>query len=140
LLVALWLGYRYILAAVFLMAAVTKLANLNGFKEELLRSEISDNLAFIITAILPWLEMTCGMCLALGFAVREAALLLAVLLAAFLCYSITHLGPKDCGCFLFPVRGPEWIWWPPIRDALLLVCALGACLRVPTRGQDARMA
>src|SRR5438270_1320942 len=65
---------RYILAAVFLMAAVTKIANLRGFAYQLdLHSGLPEDLSVVIAAVLPWLELTCGLCLALGRAVREAA-------------------------------------------------------------------
>ena len=79
--------------------------------------------------LLPWLELTCGVCLALGQAVREAALLSAVLLVGLLAYALTHLGQPDCHCFLFPGSEPEWMWWPPVRNGLLLLCALRTCWR-----------
>src|SRR6516165_132373 len=94
---------RYILAAVFLMAALTKITDLSRFADEMvLHSGMPYYPAVAIAAILPWLELTCGLCLAAGYAVREAALILLLLLLGFLCYSVTHLGQPDCHCFLFP--------------------------------------
>jgi uncharacterized membrane protein YphA (DoxX/SURF4 family) len=125
LLVLLCLSCRYVLAAVFLMSAVTKLADLRGFSDQLvLRSGLPFELSIKVAAILPWLELTCGLCLALGRAVREAALLLSILLAALLVYALTHLGAYDCRCFLFPGREPERPWWIPARNAVLLLCAI----------------
>jgi uncharacterized membrane protein YphA (DoxX/SURF4 family) len=119
------LGCRYLLAIVFLAAAVTKLADLSGFTDRVvLHSGLPYHPALVIAAVLPWLELTCGACLALGQAVREAALLLAILLALLLVYALTHLGQSDCGCFLFPGREPQWTWWAPARNALLLLCAV----------------
>src|SRR5262249_50768217 len=119
------LGCRYVLAAVFLMAAITKITDLSGFTDEMvLHSGLPYYPALALAAILPWLELTCGVCLALGYAVREAASILVLLLLALLCYSLTHLGQTDCHCFLFPTRTPEWMWWPTIRNSLLLACAL----------------
>jgi uncharacterized membrane protein YphA (DoxX/SURF4 family) len=118
-------GCRYLLAFVFLAAAVTKLTDLSGFTDRVvLHSGLPYHASLVVAAVLPWLELTCGVCLALGYAVREAALLLAVLLVALLVYALTHLGPTDCGCFLFPGREPQWTWWAPARNALLLLCAI----------------
>jgi putative oxidoreductase len=134
------LGCRYVLAAVFLMAAVTKITDLSGFADEIvLHSDLAYYPATVVAAVLPWLELTCGVCLALGVAVREAALILSVLLLALLCYAVTHLGQADCHCFLFPTRTQESIWWPPLRNGLLLFCALWTCRRVPMRAKNARM-
>jgi putative oxidoreductase len=131
---------RYVVAAVFLMAAVTKIADLSRFADEVvLHSGLPYYPAMLVAASLPWLELTCGVCLAVGPAVREAALILSILSLALLCYALTHLGQSDCHCFLFPTRAPELIWWPPVRNALLLMCALWTCRRIPLRAQHAWM-
>jgi hypothetical protein len=64
--------------------------------------------------------------LALGVAIREAAVLIAILLMTFLVYSLLHLHEADCECFLFPVAMPTFAssWWPPMRDLLLLVISV----------------
>lgn len=119
------LGCQYVLAAVFLMAAITKITDLPGFADQLLlHSGLPSAMACFVAAFLPWLELTCGACLALGCARREAAVLLAILLAGLLVYSLTHLGPEDCGCFLFPVPMEHLTWWPPVRNGLLLLGAI----------------
>src|SRR5258708_4499747 len=72
---------RFVLAAVFLMAAVTKLSNLPGFQSQfLVHSPLPEWPALLIAHWLPWLELTCGVCLGIGVAVREAALCIVVLL------------------------------------------------------------
>jgi len=113
---------RYVLAAVFLAAAVTKITDLAGFTNRLVWSELP--FARIVAAVVPWLELTCGLCLALGWAVREAAAILAVLLAALLVYALAHFGQSDCRCFFFPTREPRWTWWTPTRNTILLACAV----------------
>lgn len=124
------LSCRFLLAAVFLMAAVTKLTDLPGFRNQLdIQSGLPESLTLLLAAGLPWLELICGLCLAMGWAVREAALLLTLLLAGLLAYALTHLGQSDCGCFLFPGRTPQWAWWPPVRNALLLLSALWTAAR-----------
>jgi uncharacterized membrane protein YphA (DoxX/SURF4 family) len=120
-----WFGCRYLLAVVFLMAAVSKLTDLRTFAAQVERdSGLPDRVNRIVGVVLPWLELTCGACLALGQAVREAALVLSILLVALLIYALTHLGASDCHCFLFPGREPQWAWWGPVQNALLLACAV----------------
>jgi uncharacterized membrane protein YphA (DoxX/SURF4 family) len=119
------IGCQYVLAVVFLMAAITKITDLPGFADQLLiHSDLPSPVARVVAAVLPWLELTCGACLALGYAKREAAVLLAILLVGLLVYSLTHLGPEDCGCFLFPVPTEHFTWWPPVRNGLLLLGAI----------------
>src|SRR5438105_12137159 len=97
------LACRYLLAAVFFMAAVSKITDLNGFTDQvLLHAGLPYALGRTTAAVLPWLELTCAACLLFGRAVREAALLLGILLILFLVYSLTHRNDQDCGCFLFP--------------------------------------
>jgi uncharacterized membrane protein YphA (DoxX/SURF4 family) len=121
---------RWIVAAAFLMSGVTKVTDLRGFADELiLRSPLPYTLAVIAAAFLPWLELTCGLCLALGYAVREAAVLLCGLLVLFLCYSATHMSADECGCFLFPKLATLPSWWLLVRDALLLACAVMVAAR-----------
>jgi putative oxidoreductase len=122
---------RWVLAVVFLMAGVTKVTDLPGFADFVrLHSGLPDSVGLVVAAVLPWLELTCGACLLLGCAVREAAVLLVILLSLLLVYSLLHLHEPDCGCFVFP-RPQAYIlwWWPPLRNALLLVCAVRAAWR-----------
>src|SRR5258708_37415363 len=70
---AVGLTCRYVLAAVFLMAALSKITDLHGFEDRLLlHSGLAYRPALIVAGVLPWLELACGLCLALGVAVREA--------------------------------------------------------------------
>src|SRR5690348_12827335 len=117
---------RFVLAAVFLMAAITKLTNLRGFQAQfLLASPLPDEPALLIAHWLPWLELTCGLCLVLGVAIREAALCVVILLFLFLTYRLLVPAEVDCRCFLFPspalVDGPLWTTF---RNGLLILCGL----------------
>jgi len=117
---------RCVLAVVFIMAGVTKITDLHGFADEvLLHSGLPYSAGLVVAAVLPWLELTCGACLLAGYAVREAALLLVILLTLLFVYSLLHLNEPDCACFVFPKPQALTVWWwPPLRNALLLVCAL----------------
>lgn len=119
------LSCRWVLAVVFLMAAVTKIMDLQGFADQLIvRSRLSPTLCIYLAQILPWLELTCGFCFVIGYAVREAALLSNWLLALLFGYSLMHLGEGDCGCFVFPnSRNTDLTWWPPVRNFLLILAS-----------------
>ncbi len=124
---ALRVAGRLLLAAVFLMAAVTKVTDLGRFEEQtVLHAHLPPWAETAVVDTLPWLELVCGAALALGYAPREAALVAGVLLAAFLVHHLVNHAERDCGCFLFPGLVPaELSWWPPVRDALLLTVAAG---------------
>jgi putative oxidoreductase len=113
---------RYVLAAVFVMAGISKITDREGLLHALNASmDLSPFWAEIITAGLPWLELTTGLCLFFGYAIREAALVSSVLLVFFSIYSLSHLGVNDCGCFVVPAPVlSEPTWLPPVRDLLLL--------------------
>ena len=137
------LACRYVLAAVFLMAAVSKIIDLRGFEDQVLsHSDLPRwlgmaasivpgakpiaglHLVKLIVAFLPWLELTCGLCLAFGWAVREAALTVAFLLLLFLAASIAS-PTDDCHCFFLAPALSKFPWWlHSLRDAVLLLCAL----------------
>jgi uncharacterized membrane protein YphA (DoxX/SURF4 family) len=117
-------GCRYLLGAVFLMAAVSKITDLRGFEEHLLEAGYLPGwLASGVARLLPWLELVCGFCLLTGLAAREAALIVSVLLPLFL--SHFALSQQDsCGCLLSPLPAPGLAgWWPALRDVILLLCA-----------------
>src|ERR1700683_760772 len=122
---------RWLLAVVFLMAGASKVADLAAFADVvLLHSPAPYYLGRVAAAWLPWLELTCGGWLAVGFAVREAAAVLAVLLLGLLIYSLGYPGDAaSCGCFVFPVKVEALPrWWPPLRNAGLLLASLWLAL------------
>jgi uncharacterized membrane protein YphA (DoxX/SURF4 family) len=116
---------QYILAAVFLMAAVTKITAPEDFRQRILdEAHLPLELARIVIWVLPWLELTCGACLVLGYAVREAALLASILLVLFTIHFFTNMSEVDCGCFLTPLTAASLSWLPPVRNILLLACGV----------------
>ena len=116
---------RYLLAAAFLAAAVTKIADPETFRDNVLdKAHLPLYVARAVIWVLPWLELTCGACLALGYAVREAALLVGVLLVLFTIHALVNTTEEDCGCFLAPFPQPGLAWWPAIRNGFLLACSV----------------
>jgi uncharacterized membrane protein YphA (DoxX/SURF4 family) len=127
-------GCRFLLAAVFAMAGVSKLADTDGFSRSLANHSGFDPFwVALIAAGLPWLELTCSLCLLFGYAVREAALIVGVLLVLFSAYAVRHWGERSCGCFMLPIV-VEVSWWPLLRNLLLLA----ASVLVAWKGTDAK--
>ncbi len=123
---------RYGLAAFLLVAAVSKLTDLQGFRDFLgVHVGLSPAPALATAAILPWLELTCGLCLLTGRAAREAAALAAILLVLFIGYARTLPPGSDCGCAVWPKRLslPAGESWTVARNILLLACALRTAIR-----------
>jgi uncharacterized membrane protein YphA (DoxX/SURF4 family) len=120
------LGCRGLLAVVFLMAALTKITDLAGFEEQVrLHADLPPALEAGVIAVLPWLELTCGVCLALGYATREALVIGTVLLAAFFVQSVRQYAERDCGCLVFPQLLPALSpWWPPVHNLALLIVGI----------------
>jgi uncharacterized membrane protein YphA (DoxX/SURF4 family) len=109
------------------MAALTKVADLPGFTDHVVvHSGLPYRIALLVAAWLPWLELTCGLCLAVGAMQREAALLLALLLLLFIVQGLIHPTTGECGCLLFPGRAAQStpVWWNLLRNLLLLGCAV----------------
>ena len=108
------------------MAALTKITDLAGFEDQIvLHAGLPASLEIAVVHVLPWLELTCGTCLAVGYASREAALVAAMLLAAFIVHGMLNLAERDCGCFLFPsVLAVSPPWWQPARNVLLLAASI----------------
>lgn len=100
-----WLTVRaqFILAAVFVVAAVAKIADPPGFAHQLHNYRLLPAGAVnALALVLPWLELLVGVALFLGVfrpaAAGIAALMLAVFLGA-LGINLARRHPIDCSCF-----------------------------------------
>lgn len=117
---------RYMLAVAFLMAALTKVTDQRKFEDRVvLHAPVPAEAALAVARFLPWLELTCAGCLLFGRAVREAALVVVLLLLSFVIYGLLAPAGADCGCLLFP--GSEQLtapWWGTVRNLLLLLCGI----------------
>jgi hypothetical protein len=117
-------GCQAILAAAFLLSGASKFIAPEAFLDHLaVRVGLWPALAWAVAAFLPALELTCGLCLAMNCAVREATSILGGLLLLFLGYLLFH-GAGDCPCFLFARASDARPWWSMARNVLLLCCCL----------------
>jgi len=103
------LGARWVLGMVFIYASYHKIVEPAQFAKVIygyyLFPAVSINL---IAIFLPFIELFCGLGLLLGVYPRSAALLINVLLTAFIAALAINLirGQEfDCGCFSFSERG-----------------------------------
>lgn len=94
-----------VLGGLFVYAGLQKLLHPYEFAEAILAYQmLPEILVGVVAAVLPWVEIAAGLCLAAGLKRRSCLLILAGLLAAFLVVILITLarGLKiDCGCGLF---------------------------------------
>jgi uncharacterized membrane protein YphA (DoxX/SURF4 family) len=97
------LGARVLLGATFVLAALPKIADPPGFAKAIWNYHlVPDGALAPLALVLPWLELQCGMAMALGVWVRPTAAWVSILLTAFLLALGLNLyrgRPVDCGCF-----------------------------------------
>jgi uncharacterized membrane protein YphA (DoxX/SURF4 family) len=129
---------RYVVGAVFLMAGVSKIVNLREFENQVLLhsnfpqllarlipdAPLSFHIAQLVVVVLPWLELTCGLCLIFKWAVKESATVTALLLSLFIVQTLAN-PTEDCHCFFLPkaVSGVP-AWSHVLRDGFLLIGSL----------------
>jgi uncharacterized membrane protein YphA (DoxX/SURF4 family) len=100
-----WLTVRvqFVLAAFFVVAGISKIADPPGFAHEIHNYKMLPGaLVNAMALILPWLEVVTGVALFLGIARRTAAKVLGILLLVFIAALGVNLArghPVDCGCF-----------------------------------------
>ncbi len=124
------LGFRFVIAFVFLKAGLTKLRDPTRFGQAVRNYPlVREAAARLITRLIPFLEVAVGLLLALGVATEGAALAASGLLLGFTAAVLTALTRGlaiDCGCFggaPMPVSG-----WTVARNAALLTMAASVSL------------
>lgn len=130
-----WLTVRaqIALGAVFVAAAMPKLADPPGFAEAIWNYQLAPAWLIHPAALtLPWLELLCGLALCLGVWTRAAAAWCAALLLVFataLSVNLARHHPVDCGCFRTQTRARSAdervadMRWAILRDLGLLALA-----------------
>jgi len=127
------LALRFMLAAVFIYAAVHKIGRPLAFADEIHTYGVVDYgpPLYIMAIVLPWIELLCGISLVTGLCVRGSALILLGLNAMFLVViakktaGFVHGGTPfmkvyfDCGCGF----GATYAWKKLLEDAVYLIVA-----------------
>ncbi|HJV67286.1 MAG TPA: MauE/DoxX family redox-associated membrane protein [Geomonas sp.] len=114
---------RIALGAIFIYAAILKIADPVGFAGSIAAYKILPYFASYLTAaILPFVELVCGVLLVTGYRVRGGALIIGLLNLVFiaaLASAIVRGLDIDCGCF--KQGGAKTSpWLALLRDLLFL--------------------
>jgi uncharacterized membrane protein YphA (DoxX/SURF4 family) len=99
-----WIGLavRLTAAAIWLVAGITKVADLTSFKQEVVAYDVVPSLAEPIAYGLPFVEIALAIYFALGLLVRPAAALSLALLLFFIAVQAQAWARGlsiECGCF-----------------------------------------
>lgn len=132
------LAARLYLGVVFLMACVHKIAHPEVFALDIAAYDfLPTELVNLLAIILPWVELAAGVMMIFGIRARAAALLMALMLVAFIIPLATALVrglDLSCGCFAPGVGEADPIsGWTLVRDGSWLALCLYVLLldRVP---------
>ena len=121
------LAARLVLGGLFLYAGFVKIADPAAFAGEIAAYRLLPYFGnYLAAAVLPWLELICGVLLVVGYRSMAAAaviLFLTTLFMAALASTIVRGLDIDCGCFRH--GGEKTSAWTALgRDALLFVTGL----------------
>jgi len=124
---------RWIVAAIFIFAGITKALNLETFARDIDNYRMLPYLLVTMMAIiLPWLEILCGVFLIIGKWERGAAFSLLILTLMFLIAmssAIVRGLDITCGCFAMTAEGTKVGYTRLVQDAILFGTILIIYLR-----------
>ncbi len=119
---------RLVLGGIFIYASLDKIAHPHEFAVIITNYAIlPDWLVTLPALVLPWLELVAGLCLATGLWARSSALLLSLLLLAFIMvlgFNAWRGIDLSCGCFSTSAADKENAWILVFRDLLILIPGL----------------
>lgn len=119
---------RFVLAAVFIYAAMPKLLHPDQFAESLLDYAILPlNWVNVVALWLPAFELVVGLCLLFGLWIRAGALAIAALSTMFLAALVwVQSGPAQlpCSCFSTDPGAETRTWWSLWQEAVLVLLSL----------------
>ena len=117
---------RIVLGAVFIYAGVVKVADTTAFAGSIAAYRILPYFGnYLLASVLPWLEIICGAILVVGWRVRGAAVVIALLNVVFIVALLSALARGldiDCGCFRPGAKTPPME--ALIRDLIFLLMSL----------------
>jgi uncharacterized membrane protein YphA (DoxX/SURF4 family) len=119
---------RLILGAVFIYASIDKIIHPGAFAKiiwyyRILPSGLINPLALF----LPWLELTTGLLLIVGYWEKAATMVVAAMLAVFigaLSVALTRGIDIDCGCFSTTSHARSPVVSLIIRDVLMVIACI----------------
>jgi uncharacterized membrane protein YphA (DoxX/SURF4 family) len=119
---------RLVVASVFIYSGLIKVLDVVGFAGQIALYQLFPySWNFLVAAILPYLELLCGLLLLSGRRVKPATLILLLLNLAFiivLSTAIVRGFDIDCGCFRPGSEDPTTPVAALLRDLLLMLLLL----------------
>lgn len=121
------LALRPLLGGVLFWAGLVKIPDLALFAQTVRAYDVLPlSLVNPFAVVVPWIEVTCGLCLFLGFWTRSSATVALLLLLSFgvaLGVNLHRGADLSCGCFgLNGAAGS--LYEALVRDVALIACAL----------------
>lgn len=118
---------RWVVAAVLLVAGMSKLVDRRAFVEAIRAFRIvPTGVSRALALCLPWFEVALGAALVIGLWTRVVAATTAVLLAAFsvaIAVNLARGHAPECRCFGPLYRG-RISGWSLVRNAVFMACAM----------------
>ena len=119
---------RILLGVVFIYAALLKIADPVAFAGSVAAYKILPYFASYLTAaVLPFVELICGLLLVCGYRVRGGALIIAIMNVVFmiaLAAAIVRGLDIDCGCFKQGGGAKTTPWTALLRDVVFLAMTI----------------
>ncbi|WP_162459160.1 MauE/DoxX family redox-associated membrane protein [Desulfosarcina ovata] len=119
---------KIILGIVFLFSSAGKIIDPGAFAAIVANYQLLPPQLVTATAVVfPWVEALCGLALVCGWLDEGAALLIGLMMVAFIGITIYN-GYRGldiaCGCFSLSAREPSSILWNTLRDLAILAAAV----------------
>ncbi len=119
---------RLFLGALFVIASLDKIADVNAFAASILNYRIiGESQALIVATILPWLEFFCGLGLIIGIFPKTSAFFITTMLVAFtVLVASAMLRGLDisCGCFTQDPNAGKIGWQKILENCGMIVLGL----------------
>ena len=116
---------RVALGGIFIYASLDKITHPREFAAIIANYAILPGFLVTLPAlVLPWLELVAGLCLVAGLWPRASALLLSLLLLAFILalgFNALRGINMNCGCFSTSATDTENVYVLIFRDLLILI-------------------
>ena len=119
---------RLFLGALFIIASLDKIADVNAFASSILNYKIiGESQALLVATILPWLELFCGLGLIIGIFPKTSAFFITAMLVTFtVLVASAMLRGLDisCGCFTQDPTAGKIGWQKIFENCGMIVLGL----------------
>lgn len=130
---------RIALGTIFVYAGALKANEIVSFAGNIAAYQLLPYWAnYLAAAILPWLEIGCGLLLIIGWRTRAASGLIILLNVVFiiaLAAALVRGLDIDCGCFKQGGGDKTSVWQALLRDVFLLAAAIVVYLKAKPQRQ-----